>query len=102
MGILTADHEAFRDAVAGLHDAAARLSACRDKAGRSVDGLLGTWRGSAATAYAEGWAEWRDGAARVLDGLSTMAGLLDAVSADLSATDTTSGAALVRLGARLG
>lgn len=102
MGTLTADHEEFRDAVAGLHDAAARLTTCRDRAARSVDGLLGSWRGAASSAYAAGWDEWTDGAARVLDGLATMATLLGSVSADLGATDTSSGAALDRLVARLG
>jgi WXG100 family type VII secretion target len=102
MGTLTADHEEFRDAVAGLRDAAARLTGCRDRAARSVDGLLGSWHGAASAAYAAGWDEWSDGAAQVLDGLSTMATLLDAVSADLGATDLGSGAALDRLAARLG
>ena len=102
MGTLSADHTAFRDTVADLHDAAARLTASRDRAARSVDGLLGSWRGSAATTYAEGWDDWRHGADRVLDGLRTMAALLDAVDADLTTTDATSGDSLTRLTARLG
>lgn len=102
MGTLTADHEEFRDAVVGLHDAAARLTTCRDRAARSVHGLLGSWRGTASSSYAEGWEEWRSGADRVLDGLTTMAGLLEAVSADLGATDTSSADSLGRLIARLG
>ena len=102
MGTLTADHEELRDAVAGLHDAAARLTASRDRAARSVDGLLGSWWGTAAVAYAAGWEEWRAGADQVLDSLATMAGLLDAVGADFVATDSLSGDALARLTARLG
>ncbi len=102
MGTLTADHDAFRDAVAGLHDAAARLVSCRDRAARSVDGLLGTWRGTASSAYAAGWDEWSDGAAQVLDGLATMARLLDAVDTDLGVTDVSASATLGRLTARLG
>ncbi|WP_459973993.1 WXG100 family type VII secretion target [Nocardioides pyridinolyticus] len=102
MGTLTADRDAFRDAVAGLHDAAARLTSCRDRAARSVDGLLGSWRGPASSAYAAGWDEWSGGAAQVLDGLATMATLLDAVSADYVATDSSSGDSLSRLTARLG
>ena len=102
MGTLTADHEAFRDAVAGLHDAAARLTSCRDRAARSVDALLGSWRGTASSAYAAGWDEWSAGAAQVLDGLATMATLLDAVSVDLGATDDAAAASLSRLTARLG
>ena len=38
----------------------------------------------------------------MVDGLTTMATLLDAVSADLGATDTSSGVSLERLVARLG
>ena len=102
MGTLTADHEEFRDAVAGLHDAAARLTTCRDRAARSVEGLLGTWRGSASSAYAAGWDEWAGGAAQVLDGLVTMATLLDTVAADYVTTDSSSGDSLSRLTARLG
>lgn len=102
MGTLSADHTAFRDTVADLHDAAGRLTASRDRAARSVDGLLGTWRGAAATTYAEGWEEWRAGAAQVLDGLVTVAALLDATSADLASVDESSGGSLDRLAARLG
>lgn len=102
MGTLTADHEEFRDAVAGLHDAAVRLTTCRDRAARSVDGLLGSWRGAASAAYAAGWDEWSGGAARVLDGLRTMTTLLDAVAADYVVTDSSWGDSLSRLTARLG
>ena len=102
MGTLTADHEEFRDAVTGLHDAAARLTTCRDRAARAVDALLGSGRGAASTAYAAGWDEWSGGAAQVLEGLTAMATLLDAVSADYVATDSASGGSLSRLTARLG
>lgn len=102
MGTLSADETAFRDTVADLHDAAARLTSCRERAARSVDALLGSWRGTAASAYAEGWDEWRHGAARVLDGLTTMATLLDAASADYVSVDASSGSSLDRLTARLG
>lgn len=102
MGSLTADHAAFRDTVADLRDAAGRLTGSRDRAARSVDALLGGWRGTASSTYAEGWAEWRSGADRVLEALTATATLLDAVDADLAATDTSSGDALARLSARLG
>jgi WXG100 family type VII secretion target len=102
MGMLTADHEAFRATVAQLRSAADRLSADRERAARSVDGLLGTWTGAVATSYAEGWDAWCSGAARVLDGLTTMAALLEAADADLAATDGRAGAELGRLTSRLG
>ncbi|MGB0102465.1 MAG: WXG100 family type VII secretion target [Nocardioides sp.] len=102
MGTLSADHTDFRDAVADLERAADRLRADREGATRSVDGLLGSWRGRAAAAYAEGWTEWCRGADRVLDGLVTMSRLLASVDADLASTDSSSGDALARLAGRLG
>ena len=102
MGTLTADHQAFRSTVADLRAAAERLGADRDRAARSVDALLGTWTGVVATSYAEGWEAWCSGAGRVLDGLATMAALLEAADADLAATDAVAGADLGRLAVRLG
>ncbi|MGY2704681.1 WXG100 family type VII secretion target [Nocardioides sp. HB32] len=102
MGTLTTDHQAFRSAVADLRDAASRLTADRDRAARSVDALLGTWSGTVASSYAEGWDAWCAGAARVLEGLSSMATLLESADADFSATDAGAGAELGRLTTRLG
>jgi uncharacterized protein YukE len=102
MGTLTADHTAFRAAVTDLRTAAARLSADRYRAAGSVDALLGTWSGTVATSYAAGWDDWCSGAARVLDGLTAMAGLLEAADADLMSVDVVVGSDLGRLTARLG
>ena len=63
----------FLAAVADVRRTADRLRADRDQVAREVDALLdGSWRGPAATAYAEGWADWKRSAAVVLDGLATM------------------------------
>ena len=102
MDEITADHAAVRRTVAGLRSAAARLATDRDRAARSVDELLGTWSGTLATAYASGWEEWLAGATRVLDGLTTMADLVERADAGLVAADAVSGADLGRLTARLG
>jgi WXG100 family type VII secretion target len=102
MGTLTADHLAFRSAVADLRAAADRLSADRDRATRSVDALLGGWTGTVARAYGSGWDEWCAGAARVLDGLTAMATLLEATSADFAHVDEAVGSDLARLAGRLG
>ncbi|HEU5038933.1 MAG TPA: WXG100 family type VII secretion target [Nocardioides sp.] len=101
MGTLTADHEAFRATVTGLRAVAARLEEDRDRASRAVDTVLDTWTGTVATAYAAGWDEWCSGAARVLDGLTTMTELLRAADADLTTTDVLAGQGLGRLTARL-
>jgi WXG100 family type VII secretion target len=101
--MITLDHTAFRAAVADLHASADRLRDDRDRIAREVDGLLdGGWSGAAASAYAEGWADWKDGAARVLAGLEAMAHLLDATQADLVRGDDSSGGSLARLSTRLG
>ncbi len=43
----------------------------------SVEALLTSgWRGKARDAYAKGWADWLDGASKVLAGLEEMGGLL--------------------------
>jgi WXG100 family type VII secretion target len=102
MGTLTADHTAFRSTVADLRAAADRLRSDRDRAARSVDGLLGTWTGTVATSYATGWDEWCAGAARVLDGLTAMAALLEAADADFVTTDGVADSDLARLSRRLG
>ena len=101
--MITLDHTAFRAAVADVRTAADRLRDDRDRVAREVDDLLdGGWSGPAATAYAEGWADWKDGAARVLAGLDAMGRLLEAAHADLLESDGSSGGALARLTTRLG
>ena len=100
---LTADHPAFRAAVADVAAAADRLRADRDRVARQVGDLLdGGWTGPAASAYAEGWSDWCAGAEQVLDGLVAMGRLLDAVHLDLGERDLDAGAGLSVLAARLG
>ena len=99
---ITAERTAFTDAIADLHDAADRLRGDRRRAARSVAGLLSGWHGDAADSYEAGWSAWCDGADRVADGLTTMAGLLRAVAADLDGVDDATASDLHRLAARLG
>ena len=101
--MITLDHTAFRAAVADVHAAADRLRDDRDRVAQEVDGLLdGGWSGAAATAYADGWDDWKQAAARVLAGLDTMGALLKAAHADLARSDVSSGASIAQLAARLG
>lgn len=88
---ITTDNEAFRTAVADLRSASDRLEACSRHIGREVDALLDGWTGAAADAFAEAWHDWQSGARDVLDGLSTMGGLVDAVHRDLRSCDLESG-----------
>jgi WXG100 family type VII secretion target len=101
--MITLDHTAFRAAVADVHAAADRLRDDRDRVAREVDGLLdGGWSGAAATAYDDGWDDWKQAAARVLAGLDTMGRLLEVAHHDLTRSDESSGGSLSHLTARLG
>ncbi|WP_243056656.1 WXG100 family type VII secretion target [Nocardioides sp. SR21] len=94
----------FLSAVADVRRSAEQLGRDRDRVARRVDELLdgGGWSGTAAAAYAEGWADWQRSAAVVLDGLAAMADLLEAAEADFTTTDVGSRAGLDRLIDRLG
>jgi len=94
---------AFRATVAQIEDAACRLRADRDRISDRVGTLLdGGWQGGAATSYAAGWAEWREGADQVLAGLEAMVSLLRAVEADAVERDVSAGVSVERIAARLG
>ncbi|MDF1604056.1 WXG100 family type VII secretion target [Nocardioides sp. YIM 152315] len=100
---ITASHDAFLTAFAGVDAAAGRLRCDRDRVSHRVETLLdGGWRGTAATAYAEGWSGWRDGADQVLAALEAMTSLLRAADADLVETDDDSGSSIALIAARLG
>ena len=56
-----------------------------------VEELFGTgWQGTAATAFAAGWQDWRTGSDEVLDALSRMAQLLAITARTYDGTDTVS------------
>lgn len=94
---------AFLGAVADVERAASRLRDDRDRVARHVETLLdGGWRGVAATAYGEGWLEWREGADQVLAGLEAMARLLRGVEASFTETDRGALASVTRIADRLG
>jgi WXG100 family type VII secretion target len=58
-----------------------------------VSGLVGTgWTGSAASAYADVWKEWHEGASQVVAGLSRMSALLNDAAARYTNTDSAGGA----------
>jgi ESAT-6 family protein len=93
---------AFRMTVAQIEAAALRLRHDRDTVSGQVEALLDGWRGAAATAYGEGWTEWRDGADLVLAGLEAMVRLLGAVEVSFVETDGGRETAIGRIAARLG
>lgn len=53
-----------------------------------VSALVGTsWTGSAASAYADVWKEWHEGAAQIVAGLNRMSSLLSDAAAHYASTD---------------
>jgi len=85
---ITVDNPAFRTALADLDRVADRLQTARRHVGLQVDGLLdGDWSGLAAEAYGEGWAAWWRGSQEVLDGLTALGRLVEAVHRDLLQQD---------------
>ncbi|MFI5783731.1 WXG100 family type VII secretion target [Nocardia sp. NPDC051570] len=56
-------------------------------ADREIQGLMGTWRGQAASAYMAGWEETRKGALEVLEALDRMAELLGVTAVTFTDTD---------------
>lgn len=86
--------------VARTHDDLVRA---RDSLTSRVQGLLGSgWSGQAADEYAEAWADWEDGAGRVLDGLAHLGAVMAQVKASLLAQDDDELARMSRVRARLG
>lgn len=77
------------------------LRAHRDEIGCAVDGLLATWHGDAATAFAGLWEEWRAGADEVIGGLSASAAALRHARDQVVAADGDRADAHARLQGRL-
>ncbi|MFC7492818.1 MULTISPECIES: WXG100 family type VII secretion target [unclassified Nocardioides] len=104
MGLgITASHDTFLATCAGVDATAGRLRTDRDRVHHRVETLLdGGWRGTAASAYAEGWATWREGADQVLAALETMSALLRAADVDLVETDQKAESSVTLLASRLG
>ena len=98
---ITTDNEAFRTAVADLRSASDRLEADSRHIGHEVDALLDRWTGAAADAFVEAWLDWQSGARDVLEGLTMMGRLVDAVHNDLLSRDLESGHRLGAVSAHL-
>ena len=82
------DHAELRGTTADVRVGADSLRATSDDIHLDVEALLDAgWTGTAAESYADAWADWRSGADRVLDALTSMADLLEAVHVDLTERD---------------
>jgi len=70
------------------YDVAEVLRSSLGDAGREVDALTrGGWTGSASVSFGNGWNECRDGGAKIIDALTTMASSLDVTADSYRAQD---------------
>jgi WXG100 family type VII secretion target len=58
----------------------------------------GSWSGAASSAFGSVWREWHEGAALVMEGLTTMSGLLDEAAPTYSSSDGAGAAAIDDVG----
>ncbi|WP_084533508.1 WXG100 family type VII secretion target [Nocardia fusca] len=85
---ITVDPGAMADAAQFFSSMATTLINAVKDVDSNMEHLLGTWRSTAATAYAGGWDEARTGALEVLEALGDMAELLGVNGLDFEGTDT--------------
>ena len=94
--------ETFWSAVRELRAAAAELDRHRTSIAREVDALLDAgWRGEAATAFAEAWSEWLDGAAQVDRALTSITESVALSGRELTRSDHSAAETAQRLRDRL-
>jgi WXG100 family type VII secretion target len=66
------------------------LDARRRRADRSIEAVLGTWRGGASDSFRARWEEWSSATTRVVEELAAAAQALDLARADAVAADASS------------
>ena len=66
------------------------LDARRRRADRTIEAVLGTWRGGASDAFRTRWEEWSSATAGVVAELGAAAQALDLARADAVAADSSS------------
>jgi WXG100 family type VII secretion target len=88
-----------RDDVVAIHG---ELSKDYTTLSSSVEALLASgWRGKARDSYAEGWADWLEGAGAVLAGLEEMGTLLGVTRATYVQNDDTTAAQMAAAAQRV-
>ncbi len=70
-----------------VQDTAQTLISAVRSTNTEVQGLTSTWKGTAASAYAHGWEEVRQGAVEALEALKTMAAALEVTARGFDALD---------------
>jgi WXG100 family type VII secretion target len=102
MGAFYAVSDELRLVQSAISDAAADLGIGVSRAAGEVESLLGGgWSGTAASAFAAAWEQWRDGAAQLADALARCGSALAESAAGYDRADGESSAALNRILVRL-
>lgn len=89
---------------AASSDLAARLAGLDERrraAELTIDVLLSSWRGEAASHFASRWQEWDAGARDVVDALSALLGAIDLARDDIDRADDSGAETAERLLGRL-
>ncbi|RYC10465.1 WXG100 family type VII secretion target [Nocardioides zhouii] len=100
-GTITLDPAAHAATTAALRERLEDLDVRRRRADRSIEGVLATWRGSAADAFRARWEEWSAATAGVVEELAVATQALDLARAGLAAADDGAGGSSERLEGRL-
>ena len=100
-GPLAIDRAAHEAAASDLAARLAGLDERRRAAELTVDLLLSSWRGDAASHVAARWQEWDSGARDVIDALSALLGAIDLARDDIDGADSAAAQGADRLLGRL-
>lgn len=101
-GNLSLDRAAHAAASSSMSARLAELDQRRRAAATTVDALLASWRGDAATHFSSRWQEWDGAATDVVDALSALLSAIDLARRDLEASDARSAGRGDQLAGRLG
>jgi WXG100 family type VII secretion target len=101
-GTLQLDPAAHAAATASLGDRLSDLDARRRTAESTVEGLLATWHGDAASTFREQWEVWSRAASGVVDELGAAVHALPAAASYVVGADDRRGVAGDHLRGRLG
>lgn len=97
------DHAEFHASVASLHSACDAVATARSTARASVASLLdSSWTGAAASAFAEGWADWLAASAVLTSELDATATVLARIHGALTSVDDEASSSVSLLAERLG
>jgi WXG100 family type VII secretion target len=97
------DYPALAQAVAEVRTTAEELDQGRTTLHQSFGAFLGGgWTGLAAESFVEGWDDWSEGVASVLDALGSIATLLEDHGRDLHGSDDAAEWSMTNLHTRLG